>query len=375
MARSESPGGLVVVHHATSKYRTLTRIRSTRTLFRRTEDHRHLGPAMTNGIVRVKRRSAMSENLPITVGVVAGDEDYPAVEWATYEAAVRGAPLQIVTVIEDLEPTMSAWRLPAEYCHDVARTAQGVVTEASVVARIIADQAGVRDLDIASQVLKGGVRDKLIAQSADSAMMVFGAHTSSGLRHDPISSALATHARCPVVLVPVAGGATTPQHHIVVGVDGSPASLEAVAAAFDEADRRGAPLMAIHAWQENQLHSAFVDAGDSRSIDLQNAETAVLTEQLAGWRQDYPDVAVSFQSAHGDPVEVLTQFSRDAELLVVGSRGLGGFTGMLLGSTSQRLMHELPCPTLIARHRPDNERALLHRFPRRAFATKPTTRH
>lgn len=312
----------------------------------------------------------MSDHPPITVGVVAGEADYAAVEWATYEAAVRGAPLLIVTVIEDLEPTMRAWHLPSEYVHEVARTAQGVVTEASVVARVIANQAGVRDLEISSKVLRGSVRDKLIAQSIDAAMMVFGARPSNGLRPDPITSALAMHAHCPVVLVPTRAASQTPPHHVVVGLDGSPASMEAVAAAFDEADRRGAPLLAVHSWQENKMHSAFGDVNDPRSIDLQEAENAVVAEQLAGWSQDYPDVAVTYRSVHGDPVDVLTRLSRDAELLVVGSRGLGGFTGMLLGSTSQRLMHDLPCPTLIARHRVNDAPSLFDRFTRSAPASR-----
>lgn len=313
----------------------------------------------------------MSDNPPITVGVVAGEADYAAVEWATYEAAVRGAPLLIVTVIEDLETTMRAWRLPAEYVHDVARTAQGVVTEASVVARVIANQAGVRDLEIGGKVIRGATRDKLIAQSSDAAMMVFGARSKHGLRPDPIASALAMHARCPVVLVPTTRSTETPAHRIVVGVDGSPASAEAVAAAFDEADRRDAPLLAVHSWKENKVHSAFGDPDDSRLIDLQEAENALIAEQLAGWRQDYPDVDVTYRSMHGDPADVLAQVSREAELLVVGSRGLGGFTGMLLGSTSQQLMHDPPCPTLIARHRERGGQTLFHRFTRAVPATRP----
>ncbi len=119
------------------------------------------------------------------------------------------------------------------------------------------------------------------------------------------------------------------------------------------------------------MHSAFGDTKDPRSINAQEAENAVVAEQLAGWRQDYPDVAVTYRTVHGDPVDVLTRLSRDAELLVVGSRGLGGFTGMLLGSTSQRLMHDLPCPTLIARHREHPDQTLFQRFTRAAPARRP----
>jgi nucleotide-binding universal stress UspA family protein len=76
----------------------------------------------------------------------------------------------------------------------------------------------------------------------------------------------------------------------------------------------------------------------------------MLVEALAGWHDRYPDLQVRRQVVHGHVRKTIIDATRDAQLIVVGARGLGGFTGMLLGSVSQSVLHHAHCPTMIVPH-------------------------
>lgn len=134
---------------------------------------------------------------------------------------------------------------------------------------------------------------------------------------------------------------------IVVGVDGSEHARLALAWAADEARRRHARLVVLHAWHVPALaltgpHAAAVFA-QSEGFDQAGART--VEESLAGVDTDGIDVEV--QVLRGTPAHALVEASRDADLVVVGSRGLGGFAGMLLGSVGQQLAHDATAPVVI----------------------------
>ncbi|QBS44782.1 hypothetical protein DMB37_36560 [Nocardia sp. CS682] len=74
----------------------------------------------------------------------------------------------------------------------------------------------------------------------------------------------------------------------------------------------------------------------------------ISSERLAGWQEKYPDVTVTRKVYRTEPTEQLAEWSNSAQLIVVGSRGRGGFTGMLLGSTSHFLVQHAHCPVLVA---------------------------
>src|SRR2546421_4838050 len=127
---------------------------------------------------------------------------------------------------------------------------------------------------------------------------------------------------------------------VVVGVDGSPESAAALGFAFDEASARGLPLVAVYAWRA--LPSENLGPVTMRHYDPDEAaqEAArLLAEQLAGWPAKYPDVSLERQAVLSfNPAETLVDASRTASLVVVGSRGRGGFAGLLLGSVSRALV-------------------------------------
>ena len=135
----------------------------------------------------------------------------------------------------------------------------------------------------------------------------------------------------------------------MVGVDGSPTSTSAVDYAFDQASRLGLPLVAVHAWELPTLFGPVPPWMPEEVEEMRMAEKAVLSESLAGHMERYPDVNVTSMVHRGGPAHVILAASEDAELLVVGSRGLGGFRGLLLGSVSQAVLHHATCPVAVVR--------------------------
>lgn len=156
-----------------------------------------------------------------------------------------------------------------------------------------------------------------------------------------------SHARCPVLVVPE--GVDLPRYgSVVVGVDAEVHSAPAVEVAFAEASRRRVPLVAVHAWWLEHP-GPFEDPHEWGSGEHPAAESErlAISEMLVGWSEKYPDVELSTWIRRGEPVPVLRAASRAAQLLVLGTRGRGGFAGLLLGGVSSRLLHHSPCPVLV----------------------------
>jgi nucleotide-binding universal stress UspA family protein len=159
---------------------------------------------------------------------------------------------------------------------------------------------------------------------------------------------LAAHATCPVI---VTRGTADPAAAVLLGVDGSPANDPAVGFAFEEAALRDVSLTALHTW----THPVSTGPGDMLPqvydvAEVDADEARVLAEALAGWHDKYPDVVVHRALIHGGARQALIHATGRAQLVVVGTRGRGGFTGLLLGSVSQAILHHAPCPVAIVPH-------------------------
>lgn len=139
---------------------------------------------------------------------------------------------------------------------------------------------------------------------------------------------------------------------IAVGVDGSEGAEVALRFALEEAKLRGAAVRAVHAWRFVPT-SRYVDVGfQGLDVDvgtLQRAAEASLEANVAAVAGDGSGVEIEQRVVEGPAAGVLVDESRDADLLVVGSRGHGGFTGLLLGSVSQQVAQHATCPVVIVR--------------------------
>jgi nucleotide-binding universal stress UspA family protein len=162
-----------------------------------------------------------------------------------------------------------------------------------------------------------------------------------------VSAGLVNHAHCPVAVIhgfdePAAAS----EAPILLGVDGSPASEQATALAFDEASRRNVPLLALHAWSDVAVFPAL--GMDWHKYEDQGRE--ILGERLAGWQEQYPEVTVRRRLYCDRPAHWLIEVSRHAQLVIVGSRGRGGFAGMLLGSVSSAVAQSAYAPVIVVRN-------------------------
>jgi nucleotide-binding universal stress UspA family protein len=149
---------------------------------------------------------------------------------------------------------------------------------------------------------------------------------------------------------------------IVVGVDNSAGAKEALRFALEEARLRDTTLRAVHSWRYGyiggsglQANPVLVGAGLNEAREAAEAELDATMEEVVG---DYVfEVRIERRVVEGRPAQVLVDESRDSELLVVGSRGLGGFGGLLLGSVSQQCAQHAACPVVIVRAVSDESRS------------------
>jgi nucleotide-binding universal stress UspA family protein len=140
---------------------------------------------------------------------------------------------------------------------------------------------------------------------------------------------------------------------IIVGVDRSEGAKAALRFALEEAKLRRATLRVVYAWQYGYVGAAGVESFyPAVGPDIKDVRDAAEVALDATLREAIPDtdartVEIERRVIEGRPAEVLVDESRDADLLVVGSRGHGGFTGLLLGSVSQQVSHHATCPVVI----------------------------
>lgn len=293
--------------------------------------------------------AAAASGPAIVVGVDGSPSSLSAVRLAVAQARQRRRPLRVVHAF--VWPLLGVPVGPAPGAPPDAgleRAAEQVVDEAVTVATQTDPE-----VPVTGHLTAGATVPVLLDEAAGAELLVLGDRGLGGFTGLLVGSAavqVVAHAPCPVL---VARGAARSDGPVVVGVDGSAASRLAVDFALAEADRRGCEVVALHAW----THPVATSPGDMLSpvYDMAVVEEQarqVLVEALAGRAERYPDVAVRHEVVHRRPSAALVERSAEASLVVVGARGRGGFTGLLLGSVSQALLHHCACPVAVVR-RPD----------------------
>ena len=284
----------------------------------------------------------------VVAGVDGSECGLQAVRWAAAEAVRRQLPLRLVAA--------HAWPsgglvgdpgLGVDYRAVLRDVVLGHLATAAADARQVAPE-----LDIEQVEVTGYPVPVLLAESAHAEIVVLGDRGLggfTGLLIGSVAVEVTAHASCPVIVVRGSEpDRTVPRPEpVVVGVDGSPTSEAATAFAFEAASLRRVPLVAVHVWRDVLVDATMAPLLDWDVIDSDERE--VLAERLAGWTEKYPDVPVRRLVARDRPARALVEESGRAQLVVVGSRGRGGFHGLLLGSVSQALLHHAHCPVAVVR--------------------------
>lgn len=285
----------------------------------------------------------------VVVGVDGSEPAAEALDWAVAEASRLGVGLHILSAREvfaaatPLDGTL-AWSEAAiaEAGDDTDR----IVEEALTTAREAAP-----DLQITQSRPWGGAARVLVEASERARLIVLG-HRGRGRVTSAVlgtvSLQTAAHARCPVVVLrPGQNSHPRRSHHVVVGVDGSRDSIRAAQFAFDAAAPDGT-VAVVHAWWLEVVDGVVVTTPESTQWGQVVAEKTAQTDKaLDGLREAHPDVTVDVRIERAHATEYLLQAATDADLLVVGSRGRGGFAGLLLGSVSQHMLVQSPCPVAV----------------------------
>ena len=281
----------------------------------------------------------------MVVGVDGSASATQAVRWAAREAGRRRAPLVLVHVWTAIPVAPLHVGSLVPYHDALVEQGDQWLEEASTAARDAAP-----GVVTSTQLVSGSAAGRLIDRSASAGLLVLGSRGLggfAGLVVGSIAVALATHGHCPVVVVRGADPDTAPRQDgpVVVGVDGSPNSRAALDFAFEAAALRGAPLTAVHAWSDLPVITVWELTTDWHLV--QQNEAKALSQWLADGRALYPGVPVEQVVVREGPARILLEHARAAQLVVVGSRGRGGFRGLLLGSTSQALIHHAASPVAV----------------------------
>jgi nucleotide-binding universal stress UspA family protein len=280
---------------------------------------------------------------PLIVGVDGSPASDCALRFACHEAAARRLPLAIVHAWQQFPAYASGAMMgpgpvtpsPAE----MEQLGRGVLDSAGIIADGYGDSVSYE-----GYLVNDAPAAALISASEQALLVVVGGRDRA--RHEPgwlgpVPLRLAARSQCPVIVVPSEANLTGT---VVVGVDGSAISADALAFAFHQASRRDCTLTVVF---------AFEVAGRMGGLDTSlfasrrgNAERQ-LGEALAGWGEKFPDVVVTQVVTDEPAVRALRSASATASLVVVGSHGRGFFLRHVIGSVSSALLRTSDCPVAV----------------------------
>jgi len=285
----------------------------------------------------------------VVVGVDGSTSALRAVRWGAGEAARRQEALRLVTAFGWMVHHLPARPGIEDSYRD---TLLARAREHLAVAGRVAEREGA-GIEIETQLIEGSPIQVLGSEADRAQLLVLGDRGLTrveGLLVGSVTIGLATHAACPVVVV--RGDERDPSESaslpVLVGVDGSSTSDAAIGFAFEAAAVRRVSLVALHTWSDMMFDPSL--AGVVADWDVvERAERRVLSEQVGGWAEKFPDTPVELLVRRDQPAHSLLAEAARAQLVVVGCRGHGQFVGMVLGSVSNALVHRAPCPVAVVR--------------------------
>jgi nucleotide-binding universal stress UspA family protein len=289
----------------------------------------------------------------VVVGYDGSPHAAAAVDWAAAEAGRRGVGLHLLYAADYagvVSPAGAAAWLP-----DLAVDAAREITEEG------AERARktVPNLQVTTDTTIGSVTGSLVDAATDAALLVVGTRGHgelAGALLGSVAFSVSAHSPCPVVVVRGDGTISPgPERPVLVGVDGSPAAEAALAFAADTAHDNGAPLVIAGVWQvaaAETWEAAYWSSVEPTRTPAEAARRAadeVVAQAERAAREKHPGLTTSTEVLSGPVGRSLADQGAGAGLLVVGARGRGGFTGLLLGSVSRAVIHRASCPVAVVR--------------------------
>ncbi|MDF5756295.1 universal stress protein [Spongiactinospora sp. TRM90649] len=282
---------------------------------------------------------------PIVVGVDGSPSALEAVSWAGAEAVLREAPLRIAYAALRWNADMPFIPQPPSWDENARAAALRMLRQAAGHAR-----AGCSRLEVTTEILDGGAGDALVAAAREARLLVVGNRGRGGFAElllGSVSRAVISRAPCPVAVVRRSD--TGGRGDIVVGVTGGPDQEPVLEFAFREAGLRGVSLRALHAWR----HPSRTIPWDERPLvydveEVGREEERLVAAALAGWRERFPDVRVTWRVVHEHPARALAAASAETDLVIIGAHtGPGGLPG--LGATAHAVVHHARAPVVVVR--------------------------
>lgn len=279
----------------------------------------------------------------IVVGIDGSPGSRAALSWAMDEATLHHLSLALVHAWRPM------FRAPVE---EPGGPDPALIARAHGDALLAAAMGHVKvsapTLPVCAHLLEGRPSAVLLDAAQGASMLVVGSRGLGGFYGMQLGSVglhAVAHASCSVVVVRARERAKGP---VIAGIDGSAASRQVLSVAFEEAELRRSPLVVIWALYVHPVAEGVPDHGRALAA-VQAAARATVAPLVRELAQAHPRVDVSTSFPIGYPAEILANTSATGQLLVVGSHGGGGFSGMRLGSISHAVAHEAHCPLIVVR--------------------------
>ncbi|GAA2437597.1 universal stress protein [Actinomadura vinacea] len=268
----------------------------------------------------------------VLVGYDGSNESEAALRWAVEEARLRGLPLKV----------LHAWRwpYPADFVDYEGMARVKGVGERLLNHGVEIARRAAPALVVWKCLMDGPAYAALMHEAQDAELAVVGSHGQGELPVGSTALRLPARSTRPVVVVRSTG---TEHGRVVAGVDGSPGGEAALAFAFQQAELRGWELRAVHGcWEPSAVPESDLALFAEEEKLRQVSETR-LEQAVEPWRIRYPGVRASASVILTPPREALFEVAREADLLVVGTRGTGGLDPLLMGATSGAMLQHAPC--------------------------------
>ena len=291
--------------------------------------------------------SADSGSTRIVVGIDGSPGSRAALSWAIDEALGRHAALELVHAWRALHPAATVGDESAHPAADAVLTAR-IYGDELLSAAVGHVKVAAPAMEVTSHLIEGRPSAVLLEAATGADMLVVGCRGAGGfhgMQLGSVSLHAVAHAACTVVVVRSRPRAKAP---VVVGIDGSRHSRRVLTVALKEAALRDSAVNVIWAIY---VHPRAEGVGDfEAALAMIQANVRTAAQQLVTeCSRDFPEVPMTTHFPVGYPAEVLANVSTNAQLLVVGSHGAGGFSGMKLGSISHALAHQAHCPLMVVR--------------------------